>query len=76
MASAYRLKHVGKGGHRYPKKIHRWWIGAWWHRFQVARKRGVPQSTWNIYACAWGDDAREGLQSRRHWHIGRNQFPL
>lgn len=63
LAKAHRSSHGNK-------IVHRWWICAWWHAWELNHRKDRP-GRWEPYPCRWGGDWRAGPLARRHWHVGR-----
>ena len=62
----FQRMHRGFGPQ--PKRVHRIWLGAWWHLRQHRARIKVDADSIQIYSC-WFTD-QNTLVKRRHWHIG------
>lgn len=62
----WQRMHQGFGPQ--PKRVHRIWLGAWWHLRQHRARIKVDADSIQIYSC-WFTD-QNTLVKRRHWHIG------
>lgn len=53
------------------KKLHRFWIQAWWHAWSIRNHRTYfPGQKRVPYPCLWGVSKDAGETARRHWHVG------